>query len=63
MDVPVVVESPSAHAHPHAVAQRGAALVVWCPDRGWRCSVVGHGDQPCEHTDGLDPVKHPMWRQ
>lgn len=61
MDIPVEAESPSAAVDPRIVTDSGDAIVSWHPERGWLCSQ--HLPQPCEHTAGLTPAKHPEWRQ
>lgn len=62
-NIPVDAESPSAATEPRIVEEVAGALVSWHPERGWNCSATGHHVQPCEHTAGLIPAKHPEWRQ
>lgn len=60
-EIPVAAESPSATVQPKIVEPVRDEVVSWNPDRGWLCSA--HLAQPCEHTEGLVPAKHPEWRQ
>ena len=59
-EVPVETPTPSASVQPRILLVDDVA-VSWDPTRGWLCEV--DLVQPCDHTVGLVPAKHPLWRQ